>query len=80
MTEARTLQAIADFVYGRTDDVSIGVSRLIWPLSMCAECGNIEDHGQGVMCTCWSLVTPEDADALSDMGVEDRTDEFPFEG
>lgn len=72
MSEETTLQAIADFVYGRTDDVSIGVSRLLWPLSVCPECGNTEDHGQGVICPCWSPVTPEDMDTLSGWGVEER--------
>ena len=72
------LQAIADFISGRTDDISVGVGRLIWPMSVCAECGQVEDHSQGAWCSCWSPISEADLDQLSEMGVkiDDDSDEM----
>lgn len=72
------LQAIADFISGRSDDISVGVGRLIWPMSVCTECGQVEDHSQGAWCSCWSPISEDDLDQLSEMGVridDDADDE-----
>ena len=68
------LQAIADFISGRTDDISVGVGRLIWPMSVCNECGQVEDHSQGAWCSCWSPVSEGDLNQLSEMGVRIEDD------
>lgn len=64
------LQCIYEFIRGRTDDVSIGVGRIIQPIEVCSECGQENDYSQGKWCACWSPVSEGDLDALRDMGVE----------
>lgn len=66
------MERVWEFVKDRNDDISVGVRRAFKPMSVCADCDQIEDHAIGVMCKCWSPITEADLDQLGWFGVETR--------
>ncbi|WP_404474777.1 hypothetical protein [Microbacterium aerolatum] len=66
------LEQMWGFVHGRADDVSVGVGRIIHPLEVCAECGEVNDYSQLIYCRCWAPISDDDAERLGELGVEFR--------
>lgn len=71
------LEQVWEFVHARTDDVSVGVGRIIQPLEVCGECAQINDYSQLAYCRCWTPVSETDAEKLGDIGVELRDGDEP---
>lgn len=78
---ARTLERIGVFLLDKTDDISIGVRRIMFPLRTCGDCGQVVDMGMGTagLCPCWSPVTQRDIDELHVDGL-DIEEREPDEG
>jgi len=66
------LQQVWEFVHQRTDDVSVGVGRIMKPLEVCDGCGGLNDYSQMRYCSCWSPISESDLDQLEDLGFETR--------
>lgn len=64
------LERIWEFVHGNTDDISLGIGRIMKPLEVCAVCSKENDYSQDSYCACWSAITERDVEKLTEMGVE----------
>jgi len=69
------LERVWEFVHQRTDDVSVGVGRIMKPLEICGECGELNDYSQMRYCSCWSPVSESDIEQLEDLGFDARSGE-----